>query len=266
MAYDCRACSWDNRNSFSNLFLLQIEAQCSNFIRCGTQLLGRAKSILPDEVSILYEGKPIANIVRLNYIIWNSGNYPIRHDDIVPNSPITIVIGETGSLLKASILRRSSPQNDVKIRNPPGDTRTVELSFLYLELGQGCNIELLYEGELSANPPSGTVIGMPKGLRPIDRDYEKRKETRIDTISVLATVIIILEILFSLAVIANASSSQTLGEIIGITNAVLIFVGGGAVLWIIRAILRLTFLNQIPSDLETQSRDKSEFAVRKPSK
>jgi hypothetical protein len=69
-----------------------------------------------------------------------------------------------------------------------------------------------------------------------------------------------------LAVIANASSSQTLGEIIGITNAVLIFVGGGAVLWIIRAILRLTFLNQIPSDLETQSRDKSEFAVRKPSK
>src|SRR5437588_6215512 len=65
-----------------------------------TQLLGISRGILPDEISISYNGRTISNLAKINLMLWNSGNVPIRHQDIIPDSPITINMPDKSHLLK----------------------------------------------------------------------------------------------------------------------------------------------------------------------
>src|SRR5207248_8227926 len=48
-----------------------------------TELLGGAASALPQEVTISYQNTPIQNLRKMNIIIWNSGNEPIKRADMV---------------------------------------------------------------------------------------------------------------------------------------------------------------------------------------
>ncbi len=130
-----------------------------------TQLLGASRGVLPEEVSILYQGNQISNLVKANYIIFNSGNEAIRHQDIVEGFPLAVTFSDTVFLLKASILKTSLPQNDVVIKPPTESEDTIEIDFSYLEPRHGFNIEFLYSGEIYEPAISGTIIGMPNGFR-----------------------------------------------------------------------------------------------------
>lgn len=137
--------------------------QISYFIQC-TQLLGAGKGVLPKEISIFYQDVSIANLVKFNVIFWNSGNGPIRRTDVLQDDPITIAPATTSSLLKASVLKASRPQNKIMLcaeRAP-----NVHIYFEYLEPKDGFNLELLMTGEKSDEPTvSGTIVGMPRGFK-----------------------------------------------------------------------------------------------------
>jgi hypothetical protein len=73
-----------------------------------TQLLGGVQSILPNEIAVFYKDQKIQKLFKFNVIMWNSGNVPIRHRDIVEHDPIILVFSDEYSLLKASLLKCGS--------------------------------------------------------------------------------------------------------------------------------------------------------------
>jgi hypothetical protein len=57
-----------------------------------------------------------------------------------------------------------------------------EISFTYLDPRHGFNIELLYEGEVSAPTVSGTIIGMPQGLNRVILQQQTNKLSFVQTV------------------------------------------------------------------------------------
>jgi hypothetical protein len=159
-----------------------------SYIVQSTQLLGRSRSVLPEEVSILYGGDLITNLINANFIFWNSGNTSIKHDDVVPGSPIVIALAQNSHPLKASLLKCSLPQNGIFLRAMSGED--TEISFTYLDPRHGFNIELLYEGEVSAPTVSGTIIGMPQGLNRVYLERQTNKRSYFETVGMAITVVL----------------------------------------------------------------------------
>jgi hypothetical protein len=146
----------------------------------NTQLIGGSGGILPEQVSISYEGNQITNLAKANYMVWNSGTDPIRHQDIVSGGPIMLNMQGSPRILKASILKSSLPQNGVKInRVSEKAPQNLEVDFEFLETGQGFNAEILYTGEVSQPLPSGTVIGMPQGLKTFNPARQEKIEAAV---------------------------------------------------------------------------------------
>ena len=143
------------------------------------QLLGGADDVLPQDVAIFYKGEKIPNLIKANWTIWNSGNQPIRHEDIVPSAPILLALAPNAKILNATIAKVSLPQNGVTVRKH--SEREAVLDFIYLEPMQGFVIELLVAMELFGPilnaRLAGTIIGMPQGIKRVDLLAEFMKRT-----------------------------------------------------------------------------------------
>jgi hypothetical protein len=148
-----------------------------------TQLLGGERGVLPEEVTILYKNGKITNLLKFKAIFWNSGNTPIRRQDII--EPMLLCLSTTSNLLKASVLKSSRPQNRV-ILVVVNDPQQMHVDFEYLEPRQGFNIELLVTGETTDDPvPTGIIIGMP-------REFVKFNEQKRRQIASAITLLILI--------------------------------------------------------------------------
>jgi hypothetical protein len=148
-----------------------------------TQLLGRERGVFPEEVTILYKDVKITDLVKFNAIFWNSGNEPIIRQAIIER--ILLCFSDTSTLLKASVLKCSRPQNRVCIRSMT--PRKTHVDFEYLEPRQGFNLELLITGETDDPIPTGTILRMPGGFKKFD---EKNRRPIVDMYILLSYIVV----------------------------------------------------------------------------
>jgi hypothetical protein len=82
-------------------------------------LLAENKSILPEEVTIQFAGKPISHLKKMNVVLWNAGNVTIDGNDIVLEDPLRIAFKDKFEdaieLFKVYLAKQSKPANGAKI-------------------------------------------------------------------------------------------------------------------------------------------------------
>ncbi len=161
-----RSFSRPYRHSPQHFFYLRSRTKTDlSYVIQSTQLLGGAKSALPSEVTVSFGGTQIQNLIKINYIFWNSGNRPITMNDLVPTSPISVSFSEHVRVLKPSILHQSTNDNAVTLTANDESPTRLQCSFRFLEPNHGFNIEILCSGRLEEPAATGTIIGMPQGLK-----------------------------------------------------------------------------------------------------
>jgi hypothetical protein len=176
-----------------------------------TQLLGGERGVLPGEVSILYKDMKISDLVKFNAIFWHSGNASISHSDIM--DPIMISVSDTSTLLKASVLKSSRPENGVALY-AVDDAHKIRVDFQYFEPQQGFNLELLLTDAITDEPmPSGVILGMPGGFRKFD---EKTRRRIASVIMWLGNIVIFGGFILTLKVLNVNESDRYFGLVIGI--------------------------------------------------
>jgi len=164
-----------------------------------TQLLGSARGVLPEEVTILYKAVKITDLVKFNAIFWNSGTTPIRRQDII--EPMHLCLAAASNLLKASVLKSTRPQNRV-ILIAVNDTQQMRVDFEYLEPRQGFNVELLVTGEITDDPaPTGTIIGMPRGFTKFNAQHSDNLGTFIVVVFSIPFLGVVVGILYVLNIV-----------------------------------------------------------------
>ncbi len=94
----------------------------------------------PHELKLTYNGKPVREVYRTTFIIFNKGKEPIRENDIT--APITLYL-EGGELLNEPAIKRTS-NSEVKFSAKKSGNNIIELGFKYLDHNDGAVFEVLH--------------------------------------------------------------------------------------------------------------------------
>ncbi len=119
-----------------------------------------------DGLQINYQGKPISNVYSTNIAFWNNGKGVIHYDDISKKESIRITIPK-GKILDKEIVTTTNKSINFDIKQV--DKHAVELSFDFLEKGDGAVINILHS---SKTLKEIKLKGKIKGTK-IDQLYEK---------------------------------------------------------------------------------------------
>jgi len=129
----------------------------------GVRLLGHAESKLPKEVSVQYRGSDIPRLTRSVVVLWNDGEKTISGADIVKEDPIRIDTGDDSSIVACTLLKAARPVLQASCQQSTQDSRTVVVSFDFLDPNDGLVVELLHTGRERYPVVRGTVRGIPQG-------------------------------------------------------------------------------------------------------
>lgn len=129
------------------------------------RLLGKKEQELPDDVEILFKGRPASRLTLTYVVFWNSGTSMIRGDDIVASAPLTMEFDDKGEILQARLAAVTRDANNTRLMHSgqPGHAATV--TFNYFDPGDGFVVELLHTSEAAYPKLSGTIRGIPGGLK-----------------------------------------------------------------------------------------------------
>ena len=129
-----------------------------------------------DALKITYHGREVPRVTSTTVAIWNSGTDTIDGNDILPEEPLTLNMAEGSQILRVQVLERT---RDVVIGDIPGiSSHKAVVRFRYLDAKDGAAFEVLHTGGLDALSVSGTIKGIPEGVRPLDREQLDRWMTR----------------------------------------------------------------------------------------
>lgn len=140
-------------------------------------VVGGRTSEFTDELTIHFNGNKVNEVTSTEVVIWNSGNTTIDGKDIVGSDPLRIIC-EDGFLLKISALRSSrsviTPSFNV-------DDTTANICFEYLDEKDGFIIQIIHSGGKDNIRISGSVKGLPKGIKFLGESTENRSGKRFPT-------------------------------------------------------------------------------------
>ncbi len=145
-------------------YILSRQRKRISFSYINRRLLGSNYTILPEEISVTYEGHQITQLSRLVLMLWNSGEKTVSAADVVKADPIRFDFGEAGGVLSAAVIKQSRSVVDAKAIIAM-DTNTVVVEFEFLDPNDGLVVEVLHSGPLDEFEVYGTVKGLPKGLK-----------------------------------------------------------------------------------------------------
>jgi len=94
----------------------------------------------PPELQLAYDGKPVREVYKTTFVVFNKGLEPIRENDVT--APITLSLGG-GEILSAAVIRRAS-NDEIKFSAERVDPNKVQLGFKYLDHDDGAVIELIH--------------------------------------------------------------------------------------------------------------------------
>lgn len=127
-----------------------------------TRVVGSPEAAFPSEVEIRFAGSPVPRVSKSTIVFWNGGSSTARGSDIVEADPIRLRFQDGCQVLQAQIAVASRPVNGVMVTRHDHDA--VEISFDFLDPGDGCVVEILHTDSKRTSRVSGTVRGIPRGV------------------------------------------------------------------------------------------------------
>jgi len=119
-----------------------------------------------EKLQIRYDGNVVPSVLKVVAFFWNRGRKTLDRNDIVPSDPIRLHFtgGPTSKILDVRSPWTTRDAVGAKISRQENEN-SIELSFEFLDQGDGFALEVLYSGDDSTEIVlTGTVKGVPKGV------------------------------------------------------------------------------------------------------
>jgi hypothetical protein len=110
----------------------------------------------PDKLTVLWDSKPVRQLAVSTVLLGNSGNDPIRGEDLPEGEPTLLLLAD-GEILDYSVLETSAPGIEPRIDRV--DERRLRLRFAYLDSRDAIKIRIIHTEATTAPLVSGYVIG-----------------------------------------------------------------------------------------------------------
>jgi len=144
------------------------------------KLIGKNEYLIPDEVTILFDGKKVETLSKTIIIFWNSGKEIIRGGDIVPSHEPRIFFDKDIKVLSAKVVKCTEKTNEFNVKINHELPNEAICTFNYLEPKDGAVIELMHTSkDLSSPNIKGKIKGVPKGILNYGYFTFLRKKCRI---------------------------------------------------------------------------------------
>lgn len=104
---------------------------------------------------ITFDGKPLDRVSRTYFAIWNHRGDTVRGSEVLVADPLRVEVAEGDAVLQARVVASSRSQIGVDV-TPKG--RTADVTFDFMDAGDGAVIEVLHYGKEPANLV-GTIPG-----------------------------------------------------------------------------------------------------------
>jgi hypothetical protein len=98
-------------------------------------------------------------------IFWNNGKQVLHGRDIVASAPLKFSFDEESNILSLKILTKTKEENDVMISWGNRSRDYFLISFEYLDPKDGVVLELLHNSAKSYPSFSGSIKGIPDGVK-----------------------------------------------------------------------------------------------------
>lgn len=120
------------------------------------------QSHLTKTLQIHFNGQAVEQVTSSTVAIWNNGTEVFKESDIAPKEPLIFTVNG-GIFLQTSIIDISRPVIHGRLENLSGSK--VELRFDFFEPSDAIVINFLHSALPSSLDYSGTLIGLPRGIR-----------------------------------------------------------------------------------------------------
>lgn len=142
----------------------------------GQLLISNGRGLLPNEVSVLFNGAAVPRISMTYIVFWNDGQSTIRGSDILDTSPVTFSFKDA-QILKAEIIRVTRDVIEATAKTVRDGDDGVVVNFRFLDARDGFVIKILHTSEKTVPYFCGTIMGVPEGVRcrgRIDRVFPRK--------------------------------------------------------------------------------------------
>lgn len=143
----------------------------------GQKLISSSGGLLPNEVSVLYDGVEVNEISLTHIVFWNQGNSSIRGTDIAENFPLSFTFTD-GRILKAEIIKVTRDPIQPKLHVDNSTPSTLVTSFSFLDPGDGYLMKVLHTSSRTRPDFQGTIVGVPKGVQYFGRIFHTPTKLR----------------------------------------------------------------------------------------
>lgn len=116
--------------------------------------------LLDHDLSMRIGNRSINSISRSRVVLWNHRGDTIRGGDIVDSDPLRIQFTEGDIALQVRTLRMSRSQTKLTPTINPADEASVDISFDFLDAGDGAIFEIVHQG-----PNTPTLLGTIRGVK-----------------------------------------------------------------------------------------------------
>lgn len=130
------------------------------------KIIGKDERVIPDDVKIFFNDKPVDRLVKNIIIIWNSGNATFKGENIIESNPLRAEYGKGARVMRVTSLpiQPPKPENGSTAIISQTNPNEVIFSFDYLDPNDGAVFEIYHTGEEIIPTMRGTIIGQPKGI------------------------------------------------------------------------------------------------------
>jgi len=129
------------------------------------QLIEKSKQLLPKNIEILFDGKPITQLAKTYIALWNSGNTTLYASNIVAEDPLRLEFSKDAQILQAPVIKSNRDANKFTSMIRANSPNIVDFNFDYLDPDDGVVIEILHTDKKLDHKIKGTIRGLPKGVK-----------------------------------------------------------------------------------------------------
>lgn len=168
----------------------------------GERLLGLSTGSLPNDITVQYQNSNIPRLTRSTVYLWNSGQLTITRDHLAAADRPRLATGNDGRILAITVQRSSRPAIEFSIVVDPQRPNTAILDFAFLDAADGATIEVLHTSSISSVSFSGTILGMPRGVRNLGRTSPRPLKLPLNMplpINILGSAIVLIGVVTAVA-------------------------------------------------------------------
>lgn len=148
------------------------------FRYAGERLLGLSSDGLPTDITVQYRGQQIPRLTRTLVVVWNAGERTILGTDVVPSDQLRLKVEDDSAILAATVLKSTRDVCQLQVGLNASTPHQLDLSFDFLDSGDGAVIEVLHTSEKRIVNLRGTIRGLPNGLDNLGRIAAMRSGQR----------------------------------------------------------------------------------------